>query len=145
MVDQRLKFSAVAELGLRSGMARNRYKILITQIESVVALKLIYDDGDLSIQGLDREGTLVVELRFRDVLLTRISPEGVRLRLIPELGAKRSLVLTDEQSELITWVLEEGLHTRDMRQAKHFLVFVGEEIVDVVSLSEPEVLSKQAR
>lgn len=66
----------------------------------------------------------------------------VRLKLLPELGTERGLVLIVEQSELIAWVLEEGLHTRDMRQAKHFLVFIGEEIVDVVSLSEPEILRK---
>lgn len=29
-----------------------------------------------------------------------------------------------------------------MSQARHFLVFVGEEIIDVVSLSEPEALKK---
>jgi hypothetical protein len=125
-------------------MDRSRYKTRYAQIDAVAALKLTYDDGDLRIQGLDRGASLVVELRFRDVLLTRISPEGVRLRLLPELGTERGLVLTDEQSELITWVLEEGLHTRDMRQAKHFLVFVGEEIVDVVSLSEPNILKKQS-
>lgn len=120
-------------------MVQSRYQARSKQIDSVTALKLIYDDGDLRIQGLDHEGTLVVELRFRDVLLTRIAPEGVRLRLLPDLETTRSLVLTDEQSDLITWVIEEGLHTRDMRQAKHFLVLIGEEIVDVVSLSEPEV------
>jgi len=120
-------------------MVRSRFKTYFARIDSLAALKLIYDDGDLRIQGLDRGSSPVIELRFRDVLLTRISPEGVRLRLLPELGAERDLVITDEESELITWVLEEGLHTRDMRQAKHFLVFVGEEIVDVVSLREPEV------
>jgi hypothetical protein len=123
-------------------MVRIKYKTYFAQIDSVVALKLIYDDGELCIQGLDRECSIVVELRFREVLLTRISPEGVRLRLVPELGPERGLVLTDEQSELISWVREEGLQTRDMRQAKHFLVFVGEEIVDVVSLCEPEILEK---
>jgi hypothetical protein len=117
----------------------NRHKQHAAQLESVAALKLIYDDGDLRIEGLDRTGSRVVELRFRDVLLTRITDEGVRLRLLQELGTERSLVLTDEQSELIAWVREEGLQTRDMRQAKHFLVFVGEEIVDVVALSDPEI------
>lgn len=119
----------------------NRYKQHYPLLGTVVALKLTYDDGELRIEGVDHVSSRVVELLFRDVLLTRISPEGVRLKLLPELGTERGLVLTDEQSELITWVQEEGLDARDMRQAKHFLVFVGEEIVDVVSLSEPEVLS----
>ena len=139
MVGQQSKFNAVAERGSRLGMVENRFKTQYEQIDSVVALKLIYDDGDLRIHGLNREESLVVELHFRDVLLTRISPEGVRLRLLSELGTESGLLIVDEQSELITWVLEEGLRTRDMSKAKHFLVFVGEEIVDVVSLSEPEI------
>ena len=123
-------------------MAQSRYKTYFPQVDSLSALKLIYDDGDLRIQGLDRSESLVVEVRFRDVLLTRIAPEGVRLRVLPELEAVRGFVLTDEQSELITWVHEEGLRTRDMREAKHFLVFFPEEIVDVVALSDPEIAKR---
>lgn len=122
-------------------MVQSRYKAYFANVDSSVALKLIYDDGDLHIHGLDSKGILVVELHFRDVLLTRISPEGVRLRLLTELGEKSGLVLIDDQSKLIGWVLEEGLRTRDMSQAKHFLVFLGEEIVDVVSLSDPEIVN----
>ena len=107
-------------------------------------MKLIYDDGDLRIEGLDRAGSRVFELRFPDVLFTRITDEGVRLRLLPELGETRGLVLTDERSELITWVHDEGLRSRDMRDAKHFLVFAGQEIVDVVALSEPEISKRDA-
>lgn len=121
----------------------NRYKQYYPLLGTVAALKLTYDDGELRIEGFDHAGSQVVELLFRDVLLTRITPEEVRLRLLTELGTWHGLVLTDEQSELIAWVQEEGLDTRDMHQAKHFLVFVGEEIVDVVSLSEPEVLRNE--
>jgi hypothetical protein len=121
-------------------MAQSRYKTNFAQVDSsVTAVKLIYDDGDLRVQGLDRSGSLVIELHFRDVLLTRVTPEGVRLRLLPELKTVRGFVLTDEQSELITWVHEEGLRTRDMREAKHFLIVFPEEIVDVVALSDPQI------
>ena len=122
----------------------NRFKQHFARVDSVSAMKLIYDDGDLRIEGLDRAGSRVFELRFPDVLLTRITDEGVRLRLLPELGGVHGLVLTDEQSELITWVHDEGLRTRDMREAKHFLVFAGEEIVDIVALSEPEISKRHA-
>lgn len=118
----------------------NRYKRYCAQLNERVALKLTYDDGELRLQGLDRSGLLVVELRFIDVLLARVTPEGLRLRLLPDLGMEGGFILIDERSELIEWVAEEGLHTRDIRQAKHFIVLPGEEIVDVVSLSDPEVL-----
>ena len=117
----------------------HRYKERFPEVHSAEIMKLVYDDGDLRIEGLDRNRSQVIGLRFRDVLLTRIAPEGVRLRLLPELGTQRGLVLTDEQSELTSWVLEEGLGTRNMRDAKHFMVRIGEEIVDVVALSDLEV------
>jgi hypothetical protein len=120
----------------------SRYKQYYPLLDTVSALKLTYDDGELRIEGLNHVSSQVVELLFHDVLLTRISLEGVRLKLLPELGTERGFVLIDKQSELITWVQEEGLNTRDMSQAKHFLVFAGEEIVDVVSLSEPEIFKK---
>ena len=125
-------------------MERSRYKRWIKQVDSVVALKLVYDDGELRILGLDRASSVTVELYFQDILLIRISPEEVRLRLFQELGTVQSLVLIDEQSELIDWLSEEGLHTRDMRQSKHFIVFIGEEIIDVVSLSKPKVSTNGA-
>ena len=122
----------------------HRYKEHFPEVNSVAIMKLVYDDGDLRIEGSDRKRSRVVELHFRDVLLTRITPEGVRVRLLPELAGVRGLVLTDEQSELITWVHDEGLRTRDMREAKHFLVFLPEEIVDVVALSDPEITKAHA-
>jgi hypothetical protein len=118
-----------------------RFKQLYKQVGSIAVSKLIYDDGILLIQGFDRHHSLVVEISFPDILTVRISGEGVRLRLIGELDITNSLVLVDEDSQLLTWVLEEGLHTRDMEFAKHFIVLVGEEIYDVVSISEPQITS----
>jgi hypothetical protein len=123
----------------------NRFKQHFARVDSVSAMKLIYDDGDLRVEGLDRAGSRVFELHFPDVLLTRITDEGLRLRLLPELQtAEHGLVLTDEQSELIPWVHEETLGSRDLRQAKHFLVFAGQEIVDVVALSDPKISKRNA-
>lgn len=120
----------------------NRYKPYYPSLGTVSALRVTYDDGELLIEGFDKAGTQVVELRFRDVLLTRILDEGMRLRLLSELEAKHAFILVNLQSELLAWLVEESLQTRDLEGAKHFLVFAGEEIIDVVSLSEPEVVKK---
>lgn len=120
----------------------NRYKLYYPFLSTVTNLRLTYDDGDLRIKGIDRSGSQVIELRFRDILLTRILDEGIRLKLLTELGTVRALILIDSQSELLGWLIEESLQTRDIAQAKHFLVLAGEEIVDVVSLSEPDILEK---
>lgn len=75
------------------------------------------------------------------VLTVRISDEGVRLRLIEKLGKDNSLVLVDLESQLLSWVFEEGLHARDIRQAKHFIVLMGEEVYDIVSFSDLRILA----
>jgi hypothetical protein len=120
-------------------MAKSKYETFAEDVDSVAKLKLVYDDGDLRVQGLDHSDSLVVELRFRDVLTTRISYEGVRLRLLRELKSRGGFVLKVKQSELIEWVHDEGLQTRDLTHAEHFFVFVGEEVVEVVALSDPEI------
>jgi hypothetical protein len=101
--------------------------------------KIVYDDGILQVDGHDLEGLLRVRVLFPDPLFVRISDEGVRLRLQQEIGADQSFIFTDEDSPLLAWVAEEGLHTREMQQARHFIIVIGEEIVDVVSFSGPEV------
>lgn len=118
----------------------NRFKQLYALDNVIAVSKLIYDDGVLLIQGFNRNGSLVVELKFMEILIVRISDEGIRLRLIEELSANNSLFLIDQESQLLSWVFEESLHTRDIRQAKHFIVLMGEEIYDVVSFSEPHIL-----
>lgn len=118
----------------------NRYKHLYKRYDGIVVSKLIYDDGVLVIQGFDNQTSLIVEISFLDIVIVRISDEGIRMRLINELGTTDSFVLVDESSQLLSWVREEGLHTRDMELAKHFIIFVGEEIYDVVSFSDPKIL-----
>lgn len=119
----------------------SRFKQLHAQLPSAVVSKVTYDDGELHIHGFDRRGFLVVELRFSDLLLMRLSDEGVRLRLLKELGTTRAFVLLDEQSQLLSWLHNESLQTRDIKNAKHFIVIIGEEIVDVVSMSDPQILA----
>ncbi|MDE2150339.1 MAG: hypothetical protein KGJ55_11050 [Gammaproteobacteria bacterium] len=103
-------------------------------------MKLVYDDGDLRVQGLDRSAKPLVTLRFlSDVLLIRIVDEGVRLRLLREMPPMRALLLVDQQSELVRWVFDEGLETRDMRDVRHFMIFIGQEIVDVIAFDDPKI------
>lgn len=117
----------------------SRYAKVLPPIEDAVASRLLYDDGELTIQGFDRGGSIVVDIKFDYVLVTRIADEGSRIKLLREIGQDHASVLTDEQSKLIRWLDEEGLGTRDLARAKHYILFVGEEVVDVVALSEPGI------
>lgn len=103
----------------------------------IMSSHLTYDDGILCIRGLDRAKMAVVEITFNDILLFRGTDEGVRLRLWRDLGMMRALVLIDKQSDIISWFLHESLETRDLTLAKHYIVSVGEEVFDILSISEP--------
>jgi hypothetical protein len=109
-------------------------------VASISRSKIVYDDGVLTIQGCDRNGTCAVQITFDSALFVRIADESMRLRLFQQLGQSRpDLIMIDEESDLIQWVKEEGLHTRDLSEAKHFVVVAGEEITDVVSVSPPKI------
>jgi hypothetical protein len=125
-------------------MDHDRFKKLHEDVDGVIALKLVYDDGELRILGLDRSAEPLVTLRFSPVLLTRIADEGVRLRLLGEMAPQHALLVLDQQSELVGWVSDEGLKTRDMRDVKHFMIFMAQEIVDVIAFDEPEISKRDA-
>jgi len=118
-------------------MIKRFIKILPLVGKGVAFSRLLYEDGKSTIQGIDRTGSIVGEVKFDYVLVTRIADEGSRLRLLREIGEDHASILKDEQSELIAWLDEEGLGTRDLMQAKHYIFLLGEDVIDVVALSEP--------
>lgn len=120
----------------------NRFKEYYEQSQSVITSKLIYDDGVLTIQGFNQSGSLVIEIDFPDILVVRASDEGIRLKLLHELGPKRALIIVDQQSKLLAWLQDENKQTRDISKARHFIVLIGEEIIDVISISEPMISYK---
>jgi hypothetical protein len=127
----------VEEQGLKSDMA-TKLRTFQQNIASIACSKIVYDDGVLTIQGSDRNGTCVAQITFDSALLVRIADESMRLRFFQQLGESRpDLIMIDEESDLIQWVKEEGINTRDLSEAKHFVVVAGEEITDVVSVSPP--------
>jgi hypothetical protein len=99
--------------------------------------RLLYDDGYLHIEGLDRHGSVLIDFKFEELLFIRITDEGIRLRLQRDLGANQAIAFLDEQSDLPGWLRQESLCTRDFDGIKHYILFIGEEAFDVVSLSEP--------
>jgi hypothetical protein len=116
---------------------KNRYKQYYCLPGRISSSRLIYDDGSLRIEGRDQSGSVLIEFLFEEVLLVRITDEGIRLKLQRDLGAKRAIAFLDEQSDLTDWLRQESLCTRDFEGVKHYILFIGEEAFDVVSSSEP--------
>lgn len=117
----------------------NRYEKYYSFPVDTTSSQMIYDDGLLRIHGFDRANVAVVEIRFNDALLIRITDEGARLKLWRDLGTMRALILIDQQSDLLNWLFQENFQSRDLGLAKHYIISVGEEVFDIVSISEPYV------
>jgi hypothetical protein len=124
-------------------MDQSRYVEWYPRIPSLAVCRLSYDDGCLEVNGLYKDGMLAVNIKFSGVLFSSISYEGVRLRLIEDLETPVSLVLVDKSSDLIRWVKDESFRARDLREARHYLIFIGNEVVDVISVEEPEICQPQ--
>jgi len=115
----------------------NRYEEHYSLHADIMSSQMIYDDGLLQIRGLDRTNTAIIEISFKDVLLFRGTDEGARLKLWRDLGTMRAFILVDRQSDIIDWLFQESLETRDLALAKHYIILVGEEVFDILSISEP--------
>jgi hypothetical protein len=135
---QRSKFNLVVELGSRFAMESK-----ITRLDrspyQISSSKITFEDGCLRLEGADGDGKPVFMASFDGILLFRVADEGARLRLIRSGQYKNDLVAEILQSHLITWLKDESLDSRDISQLKHFLIFLGEEIVDVISFTEPKI------
>jgi hypothetical protein len=118
---------------------KTRFKVLLPTVQGAVRTLVTYDDGEVRLQGLDRNGDSLVTVCFVGPPVVRIADEGVRLRLLEHLGGTRATILIDERSELTPWVFNEGLQTRDMSSLRHFILLLGEEVVDILAFDEPTV------
>lgn len=115
----------------------DRYKQYYCSPVRIPSSRLIYDDGFLKIQGLERSGSVLIDFIFEDVLLVRIADEGIRLKLQKDIGFNQAIIFLDRQSDLPGWLRQECLCTHDFDNANHYVLFIGEEVFDVVALSEP--------
>jgi hypothetical protein len=121
-----------------------RYSILHSKV-GATASKIEYDDGILRILCVDREEKALATIEFENVLLLRLTDEGTRLRLLTELAGRHGLVVVDNESPLMQWIQEESRGTRDLRSARHYLIFSGEEVMDIVSLVQPAITTGRER
>jgi len=116
-----------------------RFKVLLPTVEGAIRSFVTYDDGEVRVQGFGRNGNSLVTISFVGPLVVRVADEGVHLRLLTHLGDTRGTILIDERSELATWAFDEGLQTRDMSSIRHFILLLGEEVIDVLAFDEPAV------
>ncbi|MEE7545960.1 hypothetical protein HF319_01905 [Xanthomonas sp. Kuri4-1] len=96
-------------------------------------------DGVLEIEGRGVLDDVIVRITFESVLVVRICDEGVRIRLSQNDDCEHALMLSQKDSDISRWVADEGLNTRDMSAVNSYIIFIGEEVLDVVTSSSPVV------
>lgn len=118
----------------------NKYEVLLGLLPRPSSSNVVFDDGRVVIQGRDGDDCVVLEISFSSVDFICVSDEGVRLRLFADMGDKRGALVRCNQGSLMSYYVDESLGTRSSNQLSHFILMIGEEVIDVISGDEPEVL-----
>ncbi|WP_145479195.1 hypothetical protein [Stenotrophomonas rhizophila] len=118
----------------------NKYEVLLGLLPRPSSSNVLFDDGRLVIQGRDGGGRVILEIAFSSVDFIGISDEGARLRLFADMGERRGALIRCNEGSLISYYVDESLGTRSSHQLAHFIFMIGEEVIDVISGDDPEVL-----
>lgn len=111
----------------------NKYEVIAENFSSAISSKVCYDDGELRVFGCMSSGAHAVEIVFESVVFVRIGDEGGRLRLFGEMGSVRAGVLACAHSDLLEWLVDESLGARSPEGLSHYVLMIGEEVIDVIS------------
>ncbi|MEG2578724.1 MAG: hypothetical protein RSA54_13450 [Glutamicibacter sp.] len=117
----------------------SKYKVVADNFSSAISSKVCYDDGELHVFGCNSSGEHTLEIAFDSVVFVRVGDEGGRLRLFGEMGGVRGGIVVCDHSDLLTWLVEESLGARRNKGLRHYVLMMGEEIIDVVSGYYPAV------
>lgn len=119
----------------------NNFVVICGMFAGVRSCELNYDDGLLSLKGRSLQGIILVEIRFPSIVHVQVADEGVRLRTLQRMGSLRGGVMLVEESSLVAWICRETLETRQTGMVQHYLMLIGEEVIDVLSSDPPSILS----
>ncbi len=118
----------------------NKYEVLLGLLPRPSSSNVVFDDGRVVIQGRDGDDCVALEISFSSVDFICVSDEGVRLRLFADMGDKRGALVRCNEGSLKSYYVDESLGTRSSNQLSHFILMIGEGVIDVISGDEPEVL-----
>lgn len=115
----------------------SRYSVFNSELKYPDKIRVSYDDGGLNVKACKYDETPVFNIDFEDVLLAKICPESVRLKLVAETENYKGLILIDKESDLTQWLSEQALDIPDMQTYTHYILFLGREVLEVISSCEP--------
>lgn len=115
------------------------FEVLFPTLPQACCTNVSYDDGALIIRGTREDGSESIEIGFPGVHFLGISDEGSKLRLFRDLKGVRGTIIRSHNDPVMRQFISEGLHTLEGVELGHYVVMLGEEIIDVISGYEPEV------
>lgn len=117
----------------------DRFEVVLERLPEVCFSRVSFDDGALLVQGGREDGAIAIEVRFPGVHFVGISDEGSRLRLLRELEGVRGAILRSRRDPVMKQLVAESLDTLEGVEIAHYILMLGEEIVDVISGYDPDV------
>jgi hypothetical protein len=116
--------------------------IPLEEIPEKLFLEGLHDDYEgfrLLLKGSGNSKTLRISFEF--VLGYRNFNESERLKTlnsIPELGKNWSLFII-KNSAFINWLIDESYNKYSEEELNHFVIATPDDVVEVISLNEPQV------
>lgn len=123
---------------LRCDMS-SKYEVVLERLPDVCFSRVSFDDGALLVQGGREDGAIAIEVSFPGVHFVGITDEGSRLRLLQDLKGVRGTILRSKSDPVMRQFISESLDTLDGVELSHYILMLGEEIIDVISGYEPDV------
>lgn len=117
----------------------NRFEVVLEKLPDVCVSRVSFDDGALLVQGGREDGAIAIEVRFTGVHFVGISDEGSKLRLLRDLNGVRGAILRSESDPVMRQFIAESLDTLEGVELFHYVLMLGEEIIDVISGYDPDI------
>lgn len=117
----------------------NRFEVVLEKLPGMSFSRVCFDDGTLLVQGGREDGAIAIEVNFPGVHFVGISDEGSRLRLLRDLDGVRGTILRSKGDPVMRQFIAESLDTLEGNEFSHYILMLGEEIIDVISGYDPDV------
>ncbi len=116
-----------------------RYETFLPRRVIVARAVMAYANGRLRLDGLNARGGTVLSLAFDDVRFLRCCPADAHPELRREQQDPAACITLDHRSAITLWLHAANYDARDLRDARHYIAFIGQEIFDVIAMRAPEI------
>lgn len=115
-------------------------RVLLKLDDAAPTCRIGYQTGAaLLVEALRSDGTPLVAVRLRDCLIVRVQNDRPRLaatgRAVPA-----DFLLMEFTGDSDFKQEAGGCYTREQGEPRHFYLSVGDETIDVIAFTEPEIL-----